>query len=69
MVIGDPLVSPILPRFKSFPPLRIIVPFGFVYYFGFTAPNNAVQQQKGAKESTATSYLEEYKRKRKNGGQ
>lgn len=45
------------------------IPLGFVYYFGFTAPNNAVQQQKGAKESTATSYLEEYKRKRKNGGQ
>lgn len=45
-----------------------LLPFGFVYYFGFADKHNAVFLRTATKPSTATSYLEEYKRNRLNGG-
>lgn len=44
------------------------ISYGFVYYFGFTDKNNATYTRKVVKPATATAYLEEYKRKRLNGG-
>lgn len=44
------------------------IPLGFVYHSGYTDKNNATRTQTVVKQATATSYLEEYKRKRMNGG-
>lgn len=44
------------------------VPLGFVYFFGFRDKRNAVLSRTAVKRTTATPYLDEYKRKRANGG-
>lgn len=44
------------------------IPLGFVYHSGYTDKNNATRTRTVVKQATATSYLEEYKRKRINGG-
>lgn len=44
------------------------VPLGFVYFFGFMDKRNAVCPQTAAKRTTATPYLDEYKRNRLHGG-
>lgn len=44
------------------------IPLGFVYHSGYTDKNNATRTRTVVKQATATSYLEEYKRKRTNGG-
>lgn len=44
------------------------IPLGFVYYFGFTGKSDATYTRTVAQSSPSASYLEEYKRKRMNGG-
>lgn len=38
------------------------IPLGFVYFFGFTDPNNATWQHQVAEKSAASTFLDEYKR-------
>ena len=44
------------------------LPLGLVYWFGYTADNNATQQPDAVQKTTESSYLEAYKLNRKNGG-
>ena len=44
------------------------LPLGLVYWFGYTADNDAAQQPDAVQKTTASSYLEAYKLNRKNGG-
>lgn len=44
------------------------LPLGLVYWFGYTADNNATQQPDAVQKATESSYLEAYKLNRKNGG-
>lgn len=44
------------------------VPLGFVYFFGFRDKRNAIFSRTAAKRTTATPYLDEYKRNRLHGG-
>ena len=44
------------------------LPLGLVYWFGYTADNDATQQPDAVQKATASSYLEAYKLNRKNGG-
>ena len=44
------------------------LPLGLVYWFGYTADNNATQQPDVVQKATESSYLEAYKLNRKNGG-
>lgn len=44
------------------------LPLGLVYWFGYTADNDATQQPDVVQKTTESSYLEAYKLNRKNGG-
>ena len=44
------------------------LPLGLVYWFGYTADNDAAQQPDAVQKTTESSYLEAYKLNRKNGG-
>ena len=44
------------------------LPLGLVYWFGYTADNDATQQPDVVQKATESSYLEAYKLNRKNGG-
>ena len=44
------------------------LPLGLVYWFGYTADNNATQQPDAVQKATESPYLEAYKLNRKNGG-
>lgn len=44
------------------------LPLGLVYWFGYTADNDATQQPDAVQKATESSYLEAYKLNRKNGG-
>ena len=44
------------------------LPLGLVYWFGYTADNDAAQQPDTVQKATESSYLEAYKLNRKNGG-
>ena len=44
------------------------LPLGLVYWFGYTADNDATQQPDAVQKTTESSYLEAYKLNRKNGG-
>ena len=44
------------------------LPLGLVYWFGYTADNDAAQQPDAVQKATVSSYLEAYKLNRKNGG-
>ncbi len=48
--------------------LRNTLPLGFVYCFGYTVNNDAIQRPDVIQKATTSSYLEAYKLNRKNGG-
>ncbi len=48
--------------------LRDALPLMLVYWFGYTADNDATQQPDAVQKTTESSYFEAYKLNRKNGG-